>query len=220
MKGCHGPTTSNRPFPDMLDKDWAIDSRALALAEELQGAVASLGQRARSTEAARMIELARTPGRVLDRTHFLPGHFTASAFVLTPDLSCMLLILHKKLKLWLQPGGHIEVDDPSWHFAARREVQEETGLLRLQMVDELIDIDIHQIPSIASEPAHLHFDLRAFFIASNTEVNPGEGVSQARWFTLEEILSQSGGILADEVGSDESVARVARATLLLKVGRV
>lgn len=38
-----------------------------------------------------------------------------------------LLIKHKKLGLWLNPGGHIEVDEAP-HITAEREFKEETGL--------------------------------------------------------------------------------------------
>ncbi len=65
--------------------------------------------------------------RVLDndrpmwpRTEFDPGHFTASAFVVSVDGDSILLIHHAKLGRWLQPGGHIEVDDASIEGATRR----------------------------------------------------------------------------------------------------
>ena len=51
------------------------------------------------------------------RRQFEPGHFTASAFVLHPSNDSILLIFHEKLRLWLQPGGH--VDPASIHFASQ-----------------------------------------------------------------------------------------------------
>lgn len=39
----------------------------------------------------------------------------------------VLLVKHKKLGIWLNPGGHIEADEAP-HLAAEREVREETGL--------------------------------------------------------------------------------------------
>ena len=45
------------------------------------------------------------------RSEFDPGHFTASAFVVSPDGTKVLLVEHARLGRWLQPGGHIEADD-------------------------------------------------------------------------------------------------------------
>jgi 8-oxo-dGTP pyrophosphatase MutT (NUDIX family) len=58
----------------------------------------------------------------------MAGHITASGFVMTPDRSETLLICHKGLNRWLQPGGHVDVDDAEIWYAARREIREETGL--------------------------------------------------------------------------------------------
>src|SRR5437762_10909961 len=60
----------------------------------------------------RMLELARMTG-ACGRRHMSPGHFTASAFVLSPDYDEVLLIFHKKLGRWLQPGGHVDAGDAS-----------------------------------------------------------------------------------------------------------
>jgi len=55
----------------------------------------------------------------------LPAHFTASAFVLRSDRR-VLLLNHKKLGVWLYPGGHVEeMETPDG--AAIREVFEESG---------------------------------------------------------------------------------------------
>ena len=41
------------------------------------------------------------------------GHVTASAVIARPDASEFLLVHHRKLARWLQPGGHTESSDAS-----------------------------------------------------------------------------------------------------------
>ncbi len=80
-----------------------------------------------------------------DRNNFAPGHFTASAFVVDPKTHSLLLILHRKLGLWLQPGGHIDPGDELAALAARREVMEETGVSELSPLfgnAGIFDVDI------------------------------------------------------------------------------
>ena len=88
------------------------------------------------------------------------------------------MILHSKLDLWLQPGGHIDETDSSLVDAARREAQEETGLRGLRTVPNgggLFDVDIHPIPanSKKAEPSHEHFDLRFLFVSESSELSAG-----------------------------------------------
>ncbi len=85
------------------------------------------------SDHARMLELLATTPHPFAREQFAPGHFTASALVISPDAAQVLLIHHPTLSLWLQPGGHIEPGDATLVDAARREVQEETGLMAADM---------------------------------------------------------------------------------------
>lgn len=99
------------------------------------------------------------------------GHATASAFVLSPDRTRLLVIFHLKLQRHLQPGGHIE-NDATLAASAAREVHEETGLARerLRLLSpEPIDIDPHRIPAHPGkgEPEHWHFDIRYLFVAAD-----------------------------------------------------
>src|SRR4051812_12468557 len=98
-----------------------------------------------SIHLERMRHLAAQPGDVFSRSHFVPGHFTASAFILSPDRKALLLIHHLKLDRWLQPGGHVEADDVDVLAAARREVEKEVGLpADLPLFRPgLFDLDIH-----------------------------------------------------------------------------
>lgn len=52
-------------------------------------------------------------------------HFTASALII--DNNKVLLVYHKKLNVWLHPGGHVEKNENP-DETLLREVKEETGL--------------------------------------------------------------------------------------------
>ncbi|HVC09638.1 MAG TPA: NUDIX domain-containing protein [Elusimicrobiota bacterium] len=54
-----------------------------------------------------------------------PKHFVATGYVVRGGKT--LLLFHKKLQMWLPPGGHIEENETP-EEALRREILEETGL--------------------------------------------------------------------------------------------
>ncbi|MBM4358319.1 MAG: NUDIX domain-containing protein [Deltaproteobacteria bacterium] len=144
----------------------------------------------------------------LSRENDAPGHFTASAFVLGPDRTELLLILHTKLGLWLQPGGHVEPDDATVLEAARREVREEVGLDDVVPLGAgLFDVDVHTIPASARGPAHEHHDLRFLFVARTRVVRAGDDAAAARWVPLDAFGSAAS---AGSLPSDESVMRAVR----------
>jgi 8-oxo-dGTP pyrophosphatase MutT (NUDIX family) len=161
--------------------------RLTALREQL-----SRYQPVDATEArfvARMSELALAE-LACTRSHFEPGHFTASAFVLSPDRRQLILIHHKKLGIWVQPGGHVDASDPDLESAARREVGEEVGLHDLEPLSDagaLFDVDIHAIPARKDEPAHEHFDVRFAFVARTLAFARSEEVADVRWVSLAEV---------------------------------
>ncbi len=136
------------------------------------------------------------------RAHYVPGHFTASAFVLSPDGDDVLLIEHGKLHRWLQPGGHLEPGDVSVEAAARREVGEETGLHDLRRWGSgLFDVDVHEIPALKGQPPHRHYDLRLRFVAGTRALRAGSDAKAARWVRWATI---------DPAITDESVMRALR----------
>lgn len=133
----------------------------------------------------RMLELLERPGEPFARHHLAPGHFTASAFVLCPERRRVLLIHHQKLGRWLQPGGHVEPGDESLLDAARREVEEETGVSAGPVLGAgVFDVDIHPIPASPKETAHLHFDVRYAFVADRADLAASPEVLGARWVEL------------------------------------
>ncbi len=125
---------------------------------------------------------------VLASDHYVPGHFTASAFVTDPSLEQVLLIHHGKLDIWVQPGGHVEPGDASVLEAAVRETTEETGVGGLAPhSDELFDIDVHPIPVRGDAPAHRHYDLRFHLVTGLTDVHLTEEVKGVRWAALDDV---------------------------------
>ena len=137
---------------------------------------------------ARMEALCDVPGDPFARCHFSPGHFTASAFVLSPREDALLLIHHSKLHRWLQPGGHVDPEDATLLEAARREVREEVGIADVQVIGEgPLDLDVHEIPALKNDPPHAHFDVRYLFRAPNLEFVAASDAKAARWVPLSEI---------------------------------
>jgi 8-oxo-dGTP pyrophosphatase MutT (NUDIX family)/GNAT superfamily N-acetyltransferase len=109
--------------------------------------------------------------------HASKVHVTASAILLSDDRRRVLLHRHKRLGLWLQPGGHIDAGETPW-VAATREAREETGL-PAELADEaLLHVDVHPGPR-----GHTHLDLRYLVTAPMVPPTPPEGESQdVQWF--------------------------------------
>ena len=125
------------------------------------------------------------------------GHLTASAWILNESKSKVLLIHHKKLNRWLQPGGHIEVEDSSMANAALREALEETNLKSIQFLNKSIyDIDVHLIPARKTEKEHYHLDFRFIFIADEKEIaQHSDEVKDMKWVELSTLIDVENSIL-------------------------
>lgn len=128
-------------------------------------------------------------------------HVTASAIVVSDAGDKVVLHLHKRLNMWLQPGGHIEAGE-SVFDAAMREATEETGLpvRHARPEGEFFHLDVHPGPR-----GHTHFDLRALLVSPEVQPRPAAGESlEVAWFAWDEAAA-----LADE--GLEGALRVARA---------
>lgn len=139
-----------------------------------------------------MLRLLQTEKDCFHR-HLLHGHFTGSAFIINTDCEKVLLLHHRKLDKWLQPGGHADGDE-NIARVAEREAWEETGLKNIRLLQPTIfDLDIHTIPARKNEPEHLHYDIRFLFVADSSEPLLLNSESKAlAWLPLEEVAEQSG----------------------------
>ncbi|MDJ0962080.1 MAG: NUDIX hydrolase [Acidimicrobiia bacterium] len=139
-----------------------------------------------------MLALAAGPDDPFSRDLFAPGHFTASGFVLSTDRTALLMVHHKRLDRWLQPGGHIDPTGERVIEASIREIEEETGIEAIEPVGTgIFDIDIHDIPAKNQEPPHLHFDVRFLFHATNDAIEADDEVHDAAWVPLGEVAQRT-----------------------------
>lgn len=115
---------------------------------------------------ARVLALCDATADPLDRAT-LPDHLTASAVVVAPGRGALLLH-HRKLGRWFQPGGHVD-GDGNLLAAACREAAEETGLADLRPVLPAVDLDVHDVP-YPDGSFHVHHDLRFLLLAGSDAV--------------------------------------------------
>ena len=128
------------------------------------------------------------------------GHITASALVIDPARERVLLTLHRKLRMWLQMGGHCEPEDVSIEAAALREATEESGISGLTLLPGgPVRLDRHPIPA----PCHWHFDVQYAVLAPpEAEHTISDESLDVRWFPYGEVAAVA----------DESVVRLLAAT--------
>ena len=135
------------------------------------------------------------------------AHFTASAWLVSSDHQHVLLLHHKKLDLWLQPGGHADgiTDLEEVSF---QELIEETGIKKVKRYSsEIFDLDIHQIPQRKNEEAHLHYDVRYLYICEpEQEVQINHESKDYVWLPLNQIIQDF---------SNRSIVRMAKKTSIL-----
>jgi 8-oxo-dGTP pyrophosphatase MutT (NUDIX family) len=131
--------------------------------------------------------------RPFDRA-LVEGHLTGSAITVSADGSRVLLLHHRKLDRWLQPGGHGDPGEATGEEVALREALEESGVPGLTLHPEAprpLDVDVHDIPARAGEPAHQHLDLRYLVVApEGATVAPDLAeMHEIRWVTWDEVAS-------------------------------
>lgn len=123
-------------------------------------------------------------------------HFCVSVYIYNPKSRKFLLIKHRKLGKWIQPGGHIEPnEDPE--EAALRETFEETGL-NVKLVGKKFPREQDFIFPLALqknivEENHIHIDFvyLAYPKENQKEIinyNETEGLE---WFTLDQIVNDN-----------------------------
>ncbi|MGI6344293.1 MAG: NUDIX hydrolase [Bacillota bacterium] len=120
--------------------------------------------------------------------------FTVATFVVWQEQ--VLLLWHRKLQMWLPPGGHIEPNELP-DEAAVREVLEESGI-HCQLVGERpLAVDYPrqlvrpagiQLETITSEPEQEHVDLIYFAcVALDTRPQRNSESERIGWYSLAQM---------------------------------
>jgi len=132
-----------------------------------------------------------TDQEIIDWNNF-NGHIVASGFIYAKEENKFLVLYHKDLKMYLYPGGHVDVSDKNILEAALREVYEETGLTNLEQLDIIpIDIDTHIIGvnERLNLPEHYHFDFRYLFMVDricDVKIDEDE-MGDYKWIDINEL---------------------------------
>lgn len=192
-------TGDERGAPRPGDRERA---RALVEAAALEAGLEAL--------RTRVLDLVAGPTDPLDRAS-LPDHLTASAVVVDVERGALLLH-HRKLGRWFQPGGHVD-GDGNLLAAALREASEETGLGRLRAVLPAVDVDVHDV-HYPDGSFHVHHDVRFLFLAE-----PGDAVVANHESTNARWVRGAAGL--DALDADDSTRRLVRRGLAVaaRIGR-
>lgn len=131
--------------------------------------------------------------------------FTASAWIITKETPKKILLLHhKKLGKWLQPGGHVELFENPVETIVR-EVLEESGIdisfleKKIKFIDKegsLLPVPKfimeETIPAYKDDPEHFHIDLQYLISVPQQSLILAKSESHMiGWFTKKEALKLS-----------------------------
>ena len=136
----------------------------------------------------------------------LPLHVTASALIVHPPTSRILLRWHQRQQAWLQVGGHGDPGETDPLTIVAREAEEETGLTDLVPWPDagIKQVVVVNVPPGKGEPAHQHADVRFFMATASPEAIRAENAqAQLRWLTLPEARDTT-----SEPNLREALARI------------
>ena len=130
------------------------------------------------------------------RTNLL-AHMTASAWVVNPQRSKVLMVYHRLYDSWSWAGGHADGEEDLLAVALR-EVREETGVQRLRPVtEEIYSLEVLTVDGHEKHgryvPSHLHLNVTYLLEAEEDQplrVCEAEN-SGVAWFSLADALAAS-----------------------------
>ena len=92
--------------------------------------------------------------------------------------------------MWLQLGGHADGTEDLISVAIR-EAKEESGFNEFVLLsDRIFDLEIHEVPAIADEPVHYHYDVRFLLEADpkNNTIVVSDESHDVQWIALDKVV--------------------------------
>ena len=125
------------------------------------------------------------------------AHLTASAWVVSPDRSQVIMVYHNLYQSWSWMGGHADGD---WDLlrVAKKEVMEECGLTELTVVSpdifslEILCVDGHEKKGRYLS-SHLHLNVTYLFEADPAQalrIKPDEN-SGVAWVDVSDVAEKT-----------------------------
>ena len=145
-----------------------------------------------ATDKKSFIKFIDTFDDTLTRDNLI-GHFSATAFVVTEDFSKTVLVHHNIFNGFIEPGGHAD-GDSDLLAVAKREVEEETGLIATPYQDSPFAIKVEAINAHIKNgkfvPSHLHYDVLFLMTIKMNEMDKIRVLesenSAVKWVDLDE----------------------------------
>ena len=125
------------------------------------------------------------------------AHFTASAWVVNPERTKVLMIYHNIYDSWAWMGGHADGEE-NLFAVAEREAKEESGITDIKAIsEEIASVEILTVSGHEKHgkyvPSHLHLNATYFFEAPEEQelyVKPDEH-SGVMWMDMDDIKNKS-----------------------------
>lgn len=131
------------------------------------------------------------------------AHLTASAWVVSPDRSLVLMAYHNLYDSWAWLGGHAD-GEQDLLAVALREIQEESGLTARPVSEEIFSVETLAVAGHEKRgvyvPSHLHLNVTYLLEADPSaplRCKPDEN-SQVAWFTPEDAVAASSEVWLQE----------------------
>ena len=144
------------------------------------------------TDKATLLRWLRSGEDIITRDN-LVGHMTASAWVVNPQRTKVLMAYHKLYDSWAWLGGHADGDWDLGHVA-EKEAREESGIRALKAVShdpvslEILTVDGHEKRG-KYVPCHLHLNVTYLFEAEESQdlaCKPDEN-SGVAWLDMDKL---------------------------------
>ena len=123
------------------------------------------------------------------------AHMTASAWVLSPDRTKVVMCYHNIYNSWSWTGGHAD-GDTDLLAVAMREVEEETGLKTHPVINGIFSLESLTVDGHVKRgeyvSSHLHMNV-TYLLQAESEVlrSKADENKAVKWFTPTEALAAS-----------------------------